>query len=164
MIGGEAVIRGMPMNRYVLAGILAVFALLTTRAIGSSGQWLGQQSSPPSRVRLNADSLGTLPIDKAGQIVKRQGASGVPSTGDFTGNGNGNWSTIAPTDTGSTTVFPNGSQSSGFTTTSPFGDISPATGDISPIDPNIVQPGVTRPTPLPGDLVDDDLESIPALW
>jgi hypothetical protein len=155
------------MNRYVLAGILAVLALLTTRVIGSSGQWLAQPSSSQGRVRLNADSLGTLPIDKAGQIVKRQGQAGTPSAGDFAEGGDIDWSTVAPTDTSGTTVIPNGSQSSGFATdafTSTTGDVSPTAGDISPVDPSIVQPGMARPSPLPGDLVDDDLDSIPALW
>ncbi|HSM84270.1 MAG TPA: hypothetical protein VLS96_21450 [Nodosilinea sp.] len=156
------------MNRFVIGGILAAIVVLLT---GSLNRLLSD--SEGGRVAARRDStdqavgdLGTLPIEQAGRLVQRQSQVGSnPGTragGDsvFGNQGEvvppGQRSIISPDNTGAAgagagagNVIPRAGGATTF----------PATGDVAPIQPDLVQPGATpRPTP------DPDLESIPALW
>jgi hypothetical protein len=111
--------------------------------------------------------LGSLPIEQAGQLVRRQsdlatgGTAATPNavfsdTQPAQGMPPGGRATIAPTTTGapvtdSGNVIP---RTDGTTATPPFPGSG---GDIAPVQPGLVQPGVTPDT-------DAELDSIPALW
>jgi hypothetical protein len=162
----------MAMNRFVIGGILAAMVLLLTGGLNrlfadrrSDGQ-LPRAQRTTTDVNGGLDDLGSLPIEQAGQLVRRQsdlGAGGTTRTtgdtvfGDSGAQGMpaGGRATISPTGTAGAQVAPaqgNVIPRTGTATTFP-------TGDIAPIQPGLVQPGeVQRPAP------DPDLDSIPALW
>lgn len=169
------------MNRFIIGGILAAMVVLLT---GSLNRFFTDRDQAPSlATRSLADSvtsdsarsetvsdLGSLPVEQAGQLVRRQSdvnAGGVSATSDsvFTEQGAGatppgGRAIISPANTGTV-------GSSGTVNSAP-GNVIPRTGaaatspttvgDIAPIQPDLVQPGAgQRPT-------DPELDSIPALW
>lgn len=156
------------MNRFMIGGILAALVLMLT---GGLNRLLGDRSQETPLARQqnttaqNADGLGTLPLDQAGRLVQRQSEvgtnNGISATGNstFTDQGSSR-TTLSPSTTGTagtngvTPAPENVIPRTGAATT------FPATGgDIAPIQPGLVQPGVVeRPAP------DPDLDSIPALW
>lgn len=157
------------MNRFIIGGVLAALVLMLT---GWGSRFLGDRSeearlaSQQNTTAQNADGLGALPLEQAGQLVQRQSEVGTNSTAAagnsaFTDQGN-NRATISPNNTGTTgasgvTPAPgNVIPRTGAATT------YPATGgDIAPIQPGLVQPDAAqRPAPAP----DPALDSIPALW
>ncbi|MBW4462316.1 MAG: hypothetical protein KME47_19070 [Nodosilinea sp. WJT8-NPBG4] len=154
------------MNRFIIGGVLAGLVLMLMSGLSRL------QGDRPERERIasqqnttaqDADGLGALPLEQAGQLVQRQSevGTGTAATGNstFTDQGN-NRPTISPNNTGTTgangvtpapdNVIPRTGAATTF----------PATGgDIAPIQPGLVQPDAAqRPAP------DPDLDSIPALW
>lgn len=156
------------MNRFMIGGILAALVLMLT---GGLNRLFGDRSQEPplaSQQNITAqdvNDLGTLPLEQAGRLVQRQsevGTNGISATGDstFIDQGSGR-ATISPSNTGTAgtsgvTAAPgNVIPRTGAATT------FPATGgDIAPIQPGLVQPGVVEQRPAP----DPNLDSIPALW
>jgi hypothetical protein len=156
------------MNRFMIGGILAALVLMLT---GGLNRLLGDRSqdaplaSQQNSTTQDVNDLGTLPLEQAGRLVQRQSevgtSTGISATGNntFTDQGN-NRATISPNNTGAigtsggTAAPGNVIPRTGAATTYPA-----SSGDIAPIQPNLVQPGVVeRPAP------DPDLDSIPALW
>jgi hypothetical protein len=71
----------MRMNRYLVGGILAVLTLLTIRVIGGNGGPSFAEERPVrDSPQFDVESLGTLPIDQAGRIVRRQGQATTTET------------------------------------------------------------------------------------
>lgn len=158
------------MNRFMIGGILAALVLMLT---GGLNRLLGDRSqeaplaSQQNTTAQNVNDLGTLPLEQAGRLVQRQSEvgsnNGISATGDstFTDQGSGR-ATISPPNTGTSTgtagtsgapgnVIPRTGAATTYPTTG---------GDIAPIQPGLVQPGVVEQRPAP----DPDLDSIPALW
>lgn len=160
------------MNRFMIGGILAALVLMLT---GGLNRLLGNRSQETPLARQqnttaqNADGLGTLPLDQAGRLVQRQSEvgtnNGISATGNstFTDQGSSR-TTFSPSATGTATGT---AGTNGFT--APAGNVIPRTGaattfpatggDIAPIQPELVRPGVVVETPPP-----DSVDSIPALW
>ncbi|MEA5447865.1 hypothetical protein VB780_04740 [Leptolyngbya sp. CCNP1308] len=160
------------MNRFMIGGILAALVLML---MGGLNRILGDRSqeaplaSQQNTTAQDVSDLGTLPLEQAGRLVQRQSEvgtnNGIAATGDstFIDQGSGR-TTISPSNTGTAT----GTAGTNGVTAAP-GNVIPRTGaattypttggDIAPIQPGLVQPGVVeRPAP------DPDLDSIPALW
>ncbi|MFH7242778.1 MAG: hypothetical protein ACHWZW_07995 [Spirulina sp.] len=159
------------MNRYALGGAIGLLMLLALSGMGGLDRLF--QGNGAGRGDLSAadDTLGTLPIEQAGQVVQRQSSPtpGIPATGtnipgtptsvsgDFPPTNGGFTApagtppTLNPTQPGiPQNVIP---QSGGATT------LPAQVGDIAP-----VQPGLVQPDPVPPVTDDPELESIPALW
>lgn len=164
------------MNRYALGGAIGLLVLLALSGVGGLGQLFQGSGQSSGNVQADDGTLGTLPIEQAGQVVQRQSTSGqsIPTVGT---NTPGTSLTDTPAPIGGD-LAPTGS---GFTT--PAGTpptLSPAqsgapqnviprqggatplpaqVGDIAPVQPDLVQPD-----PAPPAAEDPELESIPALW
>lgn len=71
------------MNRYALGGAIGLLIVLALSGVGGLGQLLQGNGQGRDDASTADDSLGTLPIEQAGQVVQRQGdpTSGVPATG-----------------------------------------------------------------------------------
>jgi hypothetical protein len=158
------------MNRFVIGGILAAIVLLM---MGGINRLFADRQPGTARLdRTTAPTtetgdLGSLPVEQAGQLVRRQSDlanGGAAATSDTVFNNQdlgqtsggmspGDRAIIAPNTTGTAGANNNVIPRTGQPATSPaFG------GDIAPIQPNLVQPGA-------GQRPDDaDLDSIPALW
>lgn len=157
------------MNRFIIGGVLAALVLML---MGGLNRFLGDRTqeggvaSQQDAAAQDADDLGALPLEQAGRLVQRQSevsTNRTAATGNssFTDQGSDR-ATISPANTGTTganSVTPapgNVIPRTGAATTPTTG------GDIAPIDPNLVQPGVEgrvqRPAP------DPNVDSIPALW
>ncbi|MBD2114052.1 MULTISPECIES: hypothetical protein [Cyanophyceae] len=155
------------MNRFIIGGVLAGLVLMLMSGLSRlSGDRPERErlASQQNTTAQNADGLGALPLEQAGQLVQRQsevGTNGTAAAGNssFTDQGS-NRPTISPNNLG--TAGANG-------TTPASGNVIPRTGaattypatsgDIAPIQPGLVQPGaVQRPA------TDPELDSIPALW
>ena len=157
------------MNRFIIGGILAAIVVALTGGLGRMFTESDSQTGLTSVNRNNNNNqgetgdLGTLPVEQAGQLVRRQSdvGTGTPTTSDFVGQDPqgmppGGRPDISPETTGAVgtagttgNVIPRTNQTTTFPTTS---------GDIAPVQPGLVQPGVDqRP-------IDPDLDSIPALW
>ncbi|MBE9137608.1 hypothetical protein IQ254_10345 [Nodosilinea sp. LEGE 07088] len=154
------------MNRFVIGGILAAIVVLLT---GSLSRLLGDRSPEPGLVGSQPNTtetgdLGSLPVEQAGQLVRRQsdlGAGGIPTSPDTVFNDQpgatmpSGRSTLSPDTTGTFTPAPgNVIPRPGDTATYPAN-----VGDIAPVQPGLVQPGVRPENPT-----DPDIDSIPALW
>ncbi|MGB3201449.1 MAG: hypothetical protein WBA99_11125 [Nodosilinea sp.] len=161
------------MNRFIIGGILAAVVamlagglnrVLSDRADGSTeGARISSQSTRTEQG--NGGDLGSVPLEQAGQLVQRQsdvGAGGPAAVGDnvFTDQGAGTGpagqrAEISPGSAGTGAAAPgNVIPRTGGAVTFPA-----TTGDIAPLQPGLVQPGVT-----PGPAPDPELDSIPALW
>ena len=155
------------MNRFIIGGILAAIVVALTGGLGRMFTESDSQAELTSVNRNNNNNqgetgdLGTLPVEQAGQLVRRQSDVGTRTTSDFVGQDpqgmpQGGRPDISPEITGAAgaagaagNVIPRTDQTTTFPTTS---------GDIAPVQPGLVQPGVDqRP-------IDPDLDSIPALW
>ncbi|MFM7471272.1 MAG: hypothetical protein LVS60_12975 [Nodosilinea sp. LVE1205-7] len=149
------------MSRYLL-GVLLASLLLTIGSGLTSVSRLFADSSQDSKALNNKSSpgLGSLPIEQAGRLVKRQSqpeasatqAVGAHAESPNTVNGSTSTTPMATNSTEATTLpqpnpTPEGSNNA---------PVVP-TGDISPIQPNLVKPENLRPQNQP-------LDSIPALW
>lgn len=158
------------MNRFVIGGILAAVVVLLT---GSLNRLLGDRSQSPESTGLQASNteapsdMGSLPVEQAGQLVRRQsdvGSGGISASSDTVFNDQpgagmppGGRPTISPGGSTAGTVAP---QADNVIPRAGAADTFPAnTGDISPIQPGLVQPGADPQRPI-----DPDLDSIPALW
>ncbi|MBD1873070.1 hypothetical protein H6F75_06225 [Nodosilinea sp. FACHB-131] len=156
------------MNRFIIGGVLAGLVLMLMSGLSRlSGDRPDRErlASQQNTTAQDADGLGALPLEQAGQLVQRQSevGTGTAAAGNsaFTDQGN-NRATISPNNTGTpgangvTPAPGNVIPRTGAATT------YPATGgDIAPIQPGLVQPDAAqRPAPNP----DPDLDSIPALW
>jgi hypothetical protein len=152
------------MNRFVIGGILAAIVVLLT---GSLSRLLGDRSPESGLIGVSADTaqtgdLGSLPVEQAGQLVRRQsdlGANGIPTSSDAVFNNQpgtmpSGGSTLSPDTTGTFTTPGNVIPRTGGAVTYPAN-----VGDIAPVQPGLVQPGVRPQNPT-----DPDLDSIPALW
>ncbi|WP_017297230.1 hypothetical protein [Nodosilinea nodulosa] len=162
------------MNRFVIGGILAAIVVMLTGGLNKllSDRSQGSQVLSQRNAAAQGDNsdLGTLPLDKAGQLVQRQsdvGSNGVSASSDTVFNTNnpsgtgmppGGRATISPTTTGGAgTVAP---QSGNVIPRTGAAATFPANpGDIAPIQPGLVRPGVEQQRPA-----DPDVDSIPALW
>ncbi len=159
------------MNRFIIGGILAAIVVALTGGLGRmftesdarTGLTGVNRNNNNADNRGEAGDLGSLPVEQAGQLVRRQSdvGTGTPTTSDFVGQDPqgmppGGRPDISPETSGAAgtagtagNVIPRTSQPTTFPTTG---------GDIAPIQPELVQPGLEqRPT-------DPDLDSIPALW
>ncbi len=159
------------MNRFIIGGILAAIVVALTGGLGRMFTESDSQTRVTSvdRNNNNADNpgeaggLGSLPVEQAGQLVRRQsdvgtGTSMNPNFGgsDPQGMPPGGRPDISPETTGAAgAAGTTGSNAPRIDQTTTF----PTTGgDIAPVQPRLVQPGVDqRP-------IDPDLDSIPALW
>ncbi|HZG37999.1 MAG TPA: hypothetical protein VEZ50_04895 [Nodosilinea sp.] len=161
------------MNRFIIGGFLAALALILT---GGLNRLMADRSQEPQLTSQGnttgqpqgGNNLGALPLEQAGRLVQRQsevGAGGTAATGDaaFGTQGNGTMppggrAEISPNNTGTNGTGQPGAGNviprTGGATTYPA-----ATGDVAPIQPNLVQPDAVQ---RPGS--DPDLDSIPALW
>jgi len=155
------------MNRYALGGAVALLVLLVLSGAGGLGRLFQSGRQTQDNLRAEDGTLGTLPLEQAGQVVQRQSAPtpGVPAMGTGTtpsmggdlaptGSGftppAGTPPTLSPTQPGSPqNVIPR----QGATT------LPAQVGDIAPVQPDLV-----RPDPAPPVIDDPELESIPALW
>lgn len=155
------------MNRFIIGGVAAALVLMLTGMLSRlSGDRPpeGGLASQQDTTAQNADGLGSLPLEQAGQLAQRQsevGSTGTAAAGNstFTDQGSDR-ATLSPATTGTTgangvnpapgNVIPRTGAATTF----------PATGgDIAPIQPSLVQPdAVQRPAS------DPELDSIPALW
>ncbi len=156
------------MNRYFIGAIMAGLVLLALSRVGGENRLVADNANQPGgELRAASDSgLGTLPIDQAGRIAQRQTqptggvpAAGTGALGQMPANGTGTATFTAPAGTGQ--PIPNATISPGATGVAPrpaTGNQFPATGDISPVQPDLV-----RPETLPAN-PDQDPDSIPALW
>ena len=153
------------MNRFVFGGILAAIVVLM---MGGINRLFADRQPGTARVdRTTAPTteggdLGSLPVEQAGQLVRRQrdlangSTAATPDTvfnNQDPGMTPGDRAIIAPsTTTGAAGANNNVIPRTGQTSTSPaFG------GDIAPIQPGLVRPGA-------GPQDDSDLDAIPALW
>jgi hypothetical protein len=160
------------MNRFIIGGILAAIVVALT---GGLGRMFTESDAQTGLTGVNRDNnnvdnqgstgdLGSLPVEQAGQLVRRQSdaSTGTRTNPDFVGQDpqgmpSGGRPDISPETTGAAgtagttgNVIPRtNNQTATFPTTG---------GDIAPIQPELVQPGV-GPRPI-----DPDLDSIPALW
>lgn len=159
------------MNRYVLGGATVFLLLVALWGGGGISQRLRGNAQVQNGTQPDNGTLGTLPIEQAGQVVRRQGGdpapidplpmdpdnltpenSRPPASGSFTTPGD-----IPPTIRPSSppTNPPQNVIPRQGVTTLP----APVGGDIAPVQPDLV-----RPDPLPPVIDDPGLESIPALW
>lgn len=162
------------MNRFIIGGILAAVVAILASGLDQVLGDRGDDSTGGARISSqstttdqdNGGNLGSVPLEQAGQLVQRQsevGTGGPAAVGDtvFDDQGAG---TAPPGQRAE--ISPGGS--AGTATPAP-GNVIPrtggaatypaTTGDIAPIQPGLVQPGVT-----PGPAPDPELDSIPALW
>jgi hypothetical protein len=138
-----------------LGGAMALLALLVFSRAGGLGQLLPDGGQTQGNPQSEDGTLGTLPIEQAGQVVQRQSVpvTGIgtmtPTNSGFTTPA-GTPPTLTPTQSGSpSNVIPR--QGGATTLPAPI-------GDIAPVQPDLVQPD-------PPTVTDDpELESIPALW
>ncbi|MGF1518813.1 MAG: hypothetical protein ACFCVB_13560 [Nodosilinea sp.] len=149
------------MNRFIIGGILAAIVVALTGGLGrmftesDSQTGLTGVNRNNNNNRVETGDLGSLPVEQAGQLVRRQSdvGTGTRTTPDFVGQDPGGRPDIFPDTTGATgtagNVIPRTNQTTTFPTTN---------GDIAPIQPELVRPGLEqRP-------IEPDLDSIPALW
>lgn len=145
------------MNRYIVGGILAALVMAATSGLGPLSVQ-GQDDRAPRTEAPGDEALGTRPIERAGRIAQRQSQGNNDEPVSISPD-------AQPTDP--TPTFPDGAQtfppqeSSTPSDVIPRGDVAPATtasGDISPVQPELVRPGVTS------SVDDSDLDAIPALW
>jgi hypothetical protein len=157
------------MNRFIIGAIMAGLVLLALSGIGGVNRFFSDNDRLRSDLRAEGDSsLGTLPIDQAGRIVRRQtqAANGIPATGTATfgqtglpADGSGPSSFTTPGVTGQ--PIPSATISPTATTVAPRTGTNnqfSSTGDVSPVQPDLVRPETLPPAS------DQNLESIPALW
>jgi hypothetical protein len=147
------------MNRYIGGGLLAALILLLSSGVDRLGTiWPNFGASERLQGR-DLVPVGTLPIEQAGRVVQRQGErsrampNSVFNTDPFNQNRTAPRTEIAPQNIPASEIRP------------PTVDVIPrtggaapattTTGDVAPIQSDLVQPG------SPGDR---DLDSIPALW
>lgn len=168
------------MNRYVLGGVLLglVFIALsgitgnnrTARSNTTQGQTDRSQPDRSQPNRNGTRDLGTLPIDQAGRVIRRQGdgASSL-STDPPTTEAFPQQSELAPdpasTPDSFTAPAPAAGPNSGMRPVpnnvipqQPANTSPSVSGDIDVVNPNLVRPEMQPPTTSP------DLDPIPALW
>ncbi|HIK43491.1 MAG TPA: hypothetical protein IGR64_01245 [Leptolyngbyaceae cyanobacterium M65_K2018_010] len=153
------------MNRYLIGAILAGLVLLAMSGLQGINRLFADNSRMRSDLRAEDSSLGTLPIEQAGRIVRRQGqadSAGMPAAGTGTWGGSGSGGEDSFTsEGGAPRAIPNATiapaSPNEVSRTTPVGPTS-TSGDIAPIESNLVRPGSVQPPTDPG------LDSIPALW
>jgi hypothetical protein len=153
------------MNRYALAGAAALLFLIALSGAGGLSPLFRGNTETSQGGQPEATTLGTLPIEKAGQVVQRQGsAPGAPMAPAMTPNGAINGDTPPTSANAFTTPTGTPSTLSG----SPQNPIPPAVGATpSPAqvgDNSSVPPELLPPDPQPPATHDRDMEAIPALW
>ena len=147
------------MNRYIAAGFLAAVVALLGSGLDSFGLGLPSFEPGADQDQSTVSTLGTQPIQQAGRVVQPESTvtSTVPTATFDDGRSFVQETTIAPQNVPSVEIGPQSGDVIPRTGQVPAG--GSASGDISPIQPDLVQPGTSTP---PG--VDPDLDSIPALW
>ncbi|TVQ12695.1 MAG: hypothetical protein EA368_03370 [Leptolyngbya sp. DLM2.Bin27] len=161
------------MNRFIIGGILAAIVIGLTGGLGriftdTNARQEGAGQTTAGQNNGAAGDLGSLPIEQAGQLARRQsevGNNGVGITSDFLGQDPvgippGGRPDISPPAAGQTgTAGMTGSNGNVIPRTGETATFPTTGGDIAPIQPGLVQPGVDLQRPS-----DPDLDSIPALW
>lgn len=156
------------MNRFIIGGILAAIVVALTGGLGrmfteSDAQTRVTSVNPDNNNAENlgeAGDLGSLPVEQAGQLVRRQSdvGTGTRTTPDFIGQDPGGMPPggrpdISPEAAGTAgtagNVIPRLNQTTTFPTTG---------GDIAPIDSDLVRPDNREPP------IEPPVDSIPALW
>lgn len=147
------------MNRYIAAGFLATVVAFLGAGLESFGRLLPSFESAAGQGRRAESTFGTQPIQQAGRVVQAEssGASIAPATtlGDSRTPIQG--TTVSPQDFPAVEIRPRGDDVIPRTGQAPAGTAT--SGDVSPIQPDLVQPGTSE-----GPGPDQDLDSIPALW
>ncbi len=162
------------MNRFVIGGILAAIVVLMMGGINrlfadrQPGTTRLDRTTAPTTTE--GGDLGRLPVEQAGQLVRRQRdlANGGTAAGSDTVFNNqdpgmtpGQRAIIAPGTAGTGTAGTGaaGANNNNIIPRTGQAGTSPAFGgDIAPIQPGLVRPGAEQQTD------DSDLDSIPALW
>jgi len=151
------------MNRYLIGAVMAGMVLLGMAGAGRLGRLFADPGQTGQAVKSQASAaLGSLPVEQAGRLVRRQSDPQGPPTAAVGANAPASSrsqpaSTPAqPTTTRaqtppSVTISPNQATPAQATPTVP-------SGDISPLQPDLVRPGGDQPQPNP------ELDAIPALW
>jgi hypothetical protein len=145
------------MNRYIGGGFLAALLILLGSGLGNVGRILpsfGSSERPAGRI---SSPVGTQPIEQAGRVVQRQSeTTGIVPTNGFTQNRTFTQGTNVP----SQSIPPVEIRPRTTPVTPDTLEAAPTrVGDIDPVQPDLIRPGTTdRPN------VDEDLDSIPALW
>lgn len=149
------------MNRYIAGGLLAAIVVLLGSGIDSLPQIMPNFGGSRSGARepgSQADTVGTQPIEQAGRVVQRQGQSTVAAPNEvFNNQGQFGTSTAVPQDIPAGEIRPDADNVIPRPGAAP--QATTTAGDVSPIQPDLVQPGDSG---FPSD--DPDLDSIPALW
>ena len=151
------------MNRYLIGAVMAGLVLL---AMAGAGRLFADPGQTGQAAKSKASAaVGSLPVEQAGRLVRRQsdpqGAS-TAAVGANVSNAPGS-SRSQPASTPAqpattraqtappVTISPNQAIPAQTTPTVPG-------GDISPLQPDLVRPGGDQPQPNP------ELDAIPALW
>jgi hypothetical protein len=151
------------MNRYIAGGLLAALVLLVSSGLNGLGRLLPVSGITEPPRPSEREALGTSPIEQAGRVVQRQSGAtvAVPDTtfqDPTIRSGNGAiGAPVAPLDIPETEIRPQTPNVIPRPGEAP--QATTVTGDVSPIQPELIQPGATD---RPG--IDQDLDSIPALW
>ncbi|TVP68371.1 MAG: hypothetical protein EA342_06070 [Leptolyngbya sp. LCM1.Bin17] len=138
------------MNRYVIGGILATLFMAIVSGLGPIGG--GANDRGPRASTPEQEALGTRPIERAGQIIRRQSQANaaVPMAPDS--------ALTDQQDIFSDLAAPTLSPAPNHVIPQTEADASASEfGDVSPVQPDLVRPGVAPPD-------DSDLDAIPALW
>jgi hypothetical protein len=153
------------MNRYLIGAVMAGLVLLGMVGVGRLGRMFADPAQTGQAAKSQASAaLGSLPVEQAGRLVRRQSdPQGAPTAAVGANVSSPAASTRAqpatapsqPVSPGQTsppvTLNPNQPTPAQTTPTAP-------SGDISPLQPDLVRPGGDRPQP------NADLDAIPALW
>jgi len=145
------------MNRYIGGGFLAALLVLLGSGLGNVGQILPSFGSAERPQGRTSAPVGTQPIEQAGRVVQRQSeTTGIVPTNGFTQND----TFIEGTNVPSQSIPPVEIRPRTTPVTPDTLEADPSrVGDIDLVQPELIRPGTTdRPQ------VDEDLDSIPALW
>ncbi len=156
------------MNRYIAGGLLAALAVMLGAGIESLGNMLPNFSGnnqPAGQAattgRAQSAPLGTQPIEQAGRAVQRQSqATGAAPTTTFDrGRTPVQGTSTLPQEIPNGEIRPQPDNANVIPRPGAAPQATTTLGDVSPIQPDLVQPGSPD---LPG--IDQDLDAIPALW
>ncbi|MBU6230402.1 MAG: hypothetical protein KGQ93_11990 [Cyanobacteria bacterium REEB459] len=139
------------MSRYLI-GVLLASLFLSVGWGGASRLFADSSQTPTNSNNQSSDGLGSAPVEQAGRLVKRQsqpGSAGIRAVG---ANAGGSKTAASPNSSLTPKPFPPNVVPS----VSAVAPVAP-TGDISPIQPDLVKPENLRPQNQP-------LDSVPALW
>ncbi len=151
------------MNRYLIGAVMAGLVLLGMVGAGRLGRLFADPGQTGQAAKSQASAaVGSLPVEQAGRLVRRQSdPQGAPTAAVGANVSNAPAMTRAQSATTPAqpraqtpprvTISPNQAPPAQTTPTVP-------TGDISPLQPDLVRSGGDQPQSNP------DLDAIPALW